>query len=114
MKKVTLFIACFFLAFATSGFAAGNGDWTKVADDDKVITCGATETLTVTLSPRVEAIYFAETADSTNTGYAIATRNVQGTRTFGTNNTTSGIYYEDGIGVTVTKDTNFASDWKPL
>ncbi len=111
MKKVTVFISCMILAFATSGFAAGNGTWTDAdaTTPDTKITCGATETMDVSLSPRVEAIYFGG-----NTTYTIATRNIQGSRTFGANSSDAGIYYAEGIDASVTSGTQFASEWESL
>ncbi|MDO3376777.1 hypothetical protein [Geoalkalibacter halelectricus] len=107
MKKMTVLLAAFFLLM--SGHAFAQTTFTD-ADTDKQITCG-TNGPTVPLSPRVEALYLG-----TATTYAIATRNVQGTRTFGTAHNETGIFWADGIDVTPTLDTNFSSEtaWSQL
>ncbi|KIH76909.1 hypothetical protein SAMN05660860_00658 [Geoalkalibacter ferrihydriticus] len=106
MKKMVVLLAAFVLLF--SGHAFG---FTK-ADDDKQITCG-TGGPTVPLSPRVEALYLG-----TATTYAVATRNVQGTRTFGTAHNETGIFWAEGISddVKPTLNTEFSSDatWNQL
>ncbi|WP_429884416.1 hypothetical protein [Geoalkalibacter halelectricus] len=105
MKKVTVFLAAFLLLASGHAFAS----FTK-ADDDKQVTCG-TGGPTVPLSPRVEALYLG-----TATTYVIATRNVQGTRTFGTAHNETGIFWHEDIVVVPTLNTNFSSEtaWNQL
>ena len=91
MKKTMILIAAILLVTSGQAFAA----WTdaKKESPDTAITCGTgTNTVTVPLSPRVEAYY-----DGSGIAYVIGSRNVQGTRTFGTSHDFTGVLYTDGV-----------------
>lgn len=85
MKVVAVFFVCFCLFFAGNAFAEVTVTWTDADAQRIVIVAGELE---VPLSPRVSADY-----KSNATQYIIGTRNSQGTRTFGTAQDFTGIYW---------------------
>ena len=91
MKKTFTLLVIFLLASSGSAFAA----WTTADGENPAtsITCGsAGNSVTVPLSPRVEAFY-----NGNDIAYVIGSRNVQGTRSFATSHDFTGIYYTEGI-----------------
>lgn len=95
MKKTlfTVLIVMAALSFASSAFA--NGGW---VDDTTAITdsAGGPSISDITLSPSVQYFY----TSAAGTGYAIGTRNTQGTKTYAINSDTSEIYMKDDITAT--------------
>jgi hypothetical protein len=92
MKKILFkgLIVMAALSFASSAFA--NGSWvyqtTPITD-----SAGGPSITDVSLSPKVEYFY----TSATGAGYAIGTRNLQGTKTYAINSDYANIYMADDI-----------------
>jgi len=91
MKKIILMLVLVTFAFAGSALAATQ----TVSGDNTYVTCGATTTLDIQLSPKVKASYTGLNRVGTADFYVIGTYHTAGTKTYATASTLTKIYYQE-------------------